>query len=238
MQVILTRSEEDSRASMGLLAQRGYEVLLAPMLREEPIAAQVGTAADFGAIAFTSKRAPRALLRAVPRAVAEGLMGLPVFAVGAKTASAVRRSGFDNVSVAAGTVADLADLIVSHPFDGGVLYAAARERSGDLAGDLKSRGISCELRVVYHMQQVYELPKLVLKEIAEDRAAAALFYSKRTAEAFVEACTLENVQTELKHITALCISTQVADVCCAFGEVRIAKRPDEHHLLDLLATCS
>src|ERR1700759_3031770 len=95
MAVLVTRPHPDSETTAAALRAKGHEVVLAPMLRFEPVACS-GLDADYGAVIVTSANA----LRAVEGQLGEGLFKRPVFAVGEATAAAARNAGFGKVSAA------------------------------------------------------------------------------------------------------------------------------------------
>ena len=88
MAVLVTRPHPDNEATARALRARGFEVLLAPMLRFEPVALPDDPAADYAAIIVTSANALRAV---EPQLAGRRLLELPLFAVGEHTASAARR---------------------------------------------------------------------------------------------------------------------------------------------------
>jgi uroporphyrinogen-III synthase len=110
MAILVTRPQPDNEATCENLRARGFDVLPAPMLRFEPVALPEDSGADYAAVILTSANA----LRAVgPQLAERGLLGLPLFAVGERTASAARRAGFATVISADGDGADLRDLVVA-----------------------------------------------------------------------------------------------------------------------------
>src|SRR5215471_18364583 len=106
MAVLVTRPSPDSDRTADALRARGFEVLLAPMLRFEPVPlpADLGQEADVehddeadrtvGALIVTSANALRAV---VPQLEGSDLKRLPLFVVGAQTASVAREAGFTKV---------------------------------------------------------------------------------------------------------------------------------------------
>ena len=87
MRVVVTRPQADSGAHRSRAVRaRGHEVLVAPLMRVEPVAVQI-LPDTWSAIVITSANAPRH--RAVP---ARSLTGqrLPLFAVGERSAEAAR----------------------------------------------------------------------------------------------------------------------------------------------------
>src|ERR1700680_2639797 len=101
MAVLVTRPHPDAEATASALRAKGLEVLLAPMLRFEPVAFHDDEDAGYGAVIVTSANALRGLAPHLqelhlrePHTQASRLLELPLFAVGEHTASAARRAGF------------------------------------------------------------------------------------------------------------------------------------------------
>src|SRR5437660_12684103 len=109
MAVLVTRPHPDSEISAEALRGRGFEVLLAPMLRFEPVAFLDDAEVDYGAVIATSANALRAI---EPQLAASRLTRLPLFAVGEHTASAARRCGLQQVIAAKGDAVGLRDPVL------------------------------------------------------------------------------------------------------------------------------
>src|SRR5579864_8514480 len=99
MRLLVTRPEPDGERTAALLRARGHEVLTLPMLRIEPIADAALGHGPWAAVLFTSTNAVRALA-AHPRF--GELVGLPAYAVGARTQAAAAAAGFAPVRSADG----------------------------------------------------------------------------------------------------------------------------------------
>ena len=61
MAVLVTRPHPDDEATAAGLRARGFEVLLAPMLRFEPVTFQDDADASYGAVLVTSANALRGI---------------------------------------------------------------------------------------------------------------------------------------------------------------------------------
>src|SRR6267142_933022 len=110
MAILVTRPQPDNEATGASLRARGFDVLLAPMLRFEPVGLPDDAGADYAAIIVTSANA----LRAVESQLAgHRLLGLPLFAVGDRTAAVARQAGFATVISADGNAADLRELVLA-----------------------------------------------------------------------------------------------------------------------------
>src|SRR5258708_9123816 len=110
MAVLVTRPLREGESPAAGLGARGLEVLLAPMLRFEPVAFRDDEEARYGAVIVTSANALRGI---DPHLKKSGLLKLPLFAVGEHTASAARSAGFGNVIAADGDAGSLRDLVAA-----------------------------------------------------------------------------------------------------------------------------
>src|SRR5882757_1546113 len=110
MAVLVTRPQPDDETTAAGLRARGYEVLLAPMLRFEPVAFHDDLDANYGAVIVTSANALRGI---EPHLAGSRLLRLPLFAVGQRTADAARVAGFDRVIAAVGDAGGLRDSVLA-----------------------------------------------------------------------------------------------------------------------------
>ncbi|HSJ41384.1 MAG TPA: uroporphyrinogen-III synthase [Xanthobacteraceae bacterium] len=226
MRVVLTRPHADSERTAAALEALGHEVLVAPLMRVEPVAADL--AGTWSAIVITSANA----LQAIP-AMADKT--LPLFAVGDRSAEAARRAGFSEVSSANGDIKDLVRLIVSR-FAGAkapLLYLAGEDRSGDLLALLATHGIAAEMKVVY--RTVTEaFPPVLAAALESGDVDAVLHFSRRSADLFVAGARSAGVADPALDVQHLCLSAQVAEPLAGAGRIIVAVRPEEAALLALL----
>ena len=138
MRVLVTRPLPAAERTAAALRARGHQPILCPVLCLADLPADIDPTA-FAAIAVTSANAVDALSR-YPAIAA--LTDLPLYAVGDKSAQRARAAGFKKVQSAAGSVDDLCRLIAASwdAAAGELLYAAARDRAGDLEGCLRDKG--------------------------------------------------------------------------------------------------
>ena len=177
MRVALTRPQADSERTAATLCARGHRVLIAPLMRVEPEAADCS--GGWGAVVITSANAPAAIADTPAR---EALLKLPLFAVGRRSADAARHAGFSNVTSAGGDVRDLVRLIVARRADASapLLYLAGEDRASDLIGELSARGIAVEMRIVYRAVTAPFPPALDRRpQGRRDRRGAAFFQAER-----------------------------------------------------------
>jgi uroporphyrinogen-III synthase len=239
MAILVTRPEPDNETTAAALRAKGFAVLLAPMLRFEPVAFHDDTEARYGAVIVSSANA----LRAIGSDLAGSrLLTLPLFAVGERSAEAARRAGFGDVAVAGGTAAALRDLIVASvraktlKKASTLLYLAGADLAGDVAGELGERGFTVVTHTTYRMLPVANLPQQAVDAFAANRIEAVLHYSRRSARAFLDAVRAAGVEISALAIPQCCISEQVASVVRDVGATRVlvARSPDENGLFEAL----
>jgi uroporphyrinogen-III synthase len=239
MAVLVTRPHPDSEITAEALRAHGFEVLLAPMLRFEPVAFLDDAEVDYGAVIATSANALRAI---EPQLAVSRLTKLPLFAVGERTASLARKAGFSNVIVAQGDAAGLRDLVLESVRARALkkasvlLYLAGADLSRDLAGELGERGFSVVTQTTYRMIPVASLPRAVCDAFAGNAVEAVLHYSRRSARAFLEAVRADGVEISALAIPHCCISPAVATILRDAGanQVMVAASSDEKALFEAL----
>lgn len=237
MAVLVTRPHPDDEATAAALRARGFEVLLAPMLRFEPVAFHDDLDALYGAVVVTSANALRGIAVKGHR-----LLELPLFAVGEHTASAARQAGFTHVMPASGDAAALRDLVLAKvkakelKKASTLLYLAGADLARDLAGELGEGGLRVVTHTTYRMVPVASLPREVCDAFAASRIEAVLHYSRRSARAFLDAARAGGVEISALSIPQYCISAAVAAVVREAGatQVMVAGSPDENALFEAL----
>jgi uroporphyrinogen-III synthase len=214
-------------------------VLLAPMLRFEPVAFADDTEADYGAVVATSANALRAI---EPQLAASRLLKLPLFAVGEHTASAARKAGFHKVLAGKSDAAGLRDLVLESvrartlKKAAVLLYLAGADLARDLTGELGERGFSVVTQTTYRMIPVTSLPPEVCHAFTANAVEAVLHYSRRSARAFMDAVRADGVEISALAIPHCCISAAVASVLRDAGatQLTVAATPDENALFGSL----
>jgi uroporphyrinogen-III synthase len=229
VRLLVTRPDGERTAAE--LRRHGHEPIVAPLLRIEPIATDLNGA--WVAIVLTSSNAVRVLAAHPQR---QRLAGVPVFAVGQRSAQAARDVGFADVVSADGDVTDLAGLVVERVGEGTLLYLAGEDRAGDLAGDLAGHGLDVHTAVVYRAVPVDILPEPARAALVAGALDGVLHYSRRSAEVLLARAREADILAQTLAVLHLCLSAQVAEPLQAAGaaKIRTARRPDEAALFDLL----
>ncbi len=239
MAVLVTRPHPDDETTAAGLRAKGLDVLLAPMLRFEPVPFHDDLDARYGAVIVTSANALRGI---DPHLAGSRLLKLPLFAVGEHTASAARHAGFSNVIPAGGDAIALRDLVLASvkakalKKASTLLYLAGADLARDLAGELGERGFSVVTHTTYRMNPVSSLPREVIDAFAANRIEAVLHYSRRSARAFLEATRTAGVEISALAMPQCCISDAVASIVRDAGatQVLVARSPDENALFAVL----
>jgi uroporphyrinogen-III synthase len=249
MAVLVTRPHPDDEATAAALRAKGFEVMLAPMLRFEPVAFHDDEEARYGAVIVTSANALRGIAPHLQdsrlqdsRLQGSRLLKLPLFAVGEHTASAAHRAGFDNVIPADGDAASLRDSVLASvkakelKKTSPLLYLAGADLARDLAGELGERGFTVVTHTTYRMIPVSSLPREACDAFAASGIEAVLHYSRRSARAFLEAARAGGVEISALAIPQCCISAAVASVVRDAGaaQVMAAASSDENALFEVL----
>jgi uroporphyrinogen-III synthase len=233
VRLLLTRPEPDAQRTADALRRRGHTVVVAPLMRIDVLAgAEIGDE-PWAAILITSANAAHAIATHQRKSA---LWSLPVFAVGERSAQAMREVGFSDVSSADGGVGDLAQLVGERMTPGSsLLYLAGAERAGDLAAKLATRRFAVQTAVVYRAVAVDDLPPAAADALAKD-IEGVLHYSRRTAEAYVNAARgIGMLESALKP-AQYCLSAQIAEPLAqaGAGTIHVARRPIEAALIELL----
>jgi uroporphyrinogen-III synthase len=234
VRLLVTRPEPDAEHTAEALRACGHDVLVAPILRFDPVQWNLPDE-TFTAVVMTSANAARALGAHLCR---ERLTSLPAFTVGRHTAEAAQAIGFAEVHSADGDRNDLAKVLserlgASHAK---LVYLCGENRAGDL--DLPQDSFSVVTMVVYRMAKVVQFPSAILTALLQRRIDGVLHFSKRSAEAYIH-CALDcggmDGALALSHY---CISAQVAAPLAAHGArgIKIARRPDEAALIELVSS--
>jgi len=238
MAVLVTRPHPDNEATAGALRALGFETLLAPVLRFEPLAFHDGDDA-YDAVIVTSANALRAIEghSAQPR-----LLQLPLFAVGDQTAESARRSGFNKVISAGGDLAALRDIVLASARarqlkkGATLLYLAGADLARDLERELGGYGFTVVTAMTYRMVTISRLPERVGEAFTANRVQAVLHYSLRSARAFLDAIRADGLEISALAVPQCCISANVAACLREAGatRVQVAASPDENALLAAL----
>ncbi|HEY1944496.1 MAG TPA: uroporphyrinogen-III synthase [Roseiarcus sp.] len=228
--IALFRAREDADRSAAELRSRGFEVVLAPVLRMTATGA-APPRGRFDAVVATSVNAI-ALLAPAPRGA---IAGLPIYVVGRRAADAAAEAGLALALQPAADVAALAAALGERlAARAQVLYLAGRDRKSALEEALRAIGADTTVLEIY----VAEARQGWSEEETTDlrRCAAALHYSRRSAALAAALAARAGLAEHFAGMRHVCLSPDVAEPLREAGWARVASAdaPDEAHLLAAL----
>ena len=140
------------------------------------------------------------------------------------------------VQVAGGDAKSLSDLVSPNVAPKAhLLHVTTRHHKDEPAASLRSAGFTIVSWDAYEAQAMASLPLNAQEALRAGRIAAALQYSRRSADLFLQLATEANLISTLGHFPHLCLSEDVAEPLRALGlSVRVAATPDEPALLAML----
>ena len=149
----------------------------------------------------------------------------------------MRAAGFTDVTSADGDVDDLAQLVAGRiKPKASLLYLAGDERSGDLAGNLCTRGFAVDTAIDLSRRRRRGL-SAGRRRGGDGGVDGVLHFSRRSAEAYVDAMRGTGLdEAGLKKPAHFCLSAQVAEPLVQGGasDIRIASEPTDAALIELI----
>ncbi|MEO5335274.1 MAG: uroporphyrinogen-III synthase [Magnetospirillum sp. WYHS-4] len=232
MRLLVTRPEEDAQATAALLASRGHQPYVEPLVAIHIVSGPKLVLEGVQALLVTSANGVRAFV------AHEDRRDLPVFAVGDASARAARAAGFVRVESAAGDVQTLARLVERRldPRAGDLLHGAGSKVAGDLGGMLGASGFRYRREVLYEQTKADSLSADTERLLREDGLDGVLLYSPRTGATFAHLLRDLDLEAAADRLTAFCLSPAVAEKVShlQWKAVRVAPEPTQDSLLDLL----
>jgi uroporphyrinogen-III synthase len=229
MRVLVTRPEQDARQTAATLEALGFEAVIEPVPKVEPVAFD-HPAGSFAASIATSANAIRIIAN---DANLSRFRAMPLFVVGTHSGEAARRAGFQQVMIAEGDGRSLAKMLMARFPGARVLYFAGANRAQDIPALVASAGIEVEILVVYRTTVADRISAAALAMLRQKKIDAVLHYSARSAAAYI--ALMEKAGLDLADSRHLCLSAAVAASFQDRGiKAEIASHPDESSLLALL----
>ncbi len=234
MRLLVTRPEPDASHQAELLAARGHEPVLAPLLAIRS-ATDVPLELDGAqALIVTSRNALRALAshRDLPAA-----LQLPLFAVGEATAQAAAELGFAKVTCGPGTATTLGPLIAGElsPKSGALVHLSGETVAFDLKSALEAQGFIVRQPILYRAVPATRLPDEALASLNAGRLDGVILMSPRTAAIFAALVVRQGSVTQASRLDCYCLSAAVAQAVEPLkSRAIVAERPREEELLALI----
>ena len=227
--ILLTRPIDDVTASKRRLELLGHEVLLAPMIKIQPVT-------------FAVPDKTSTLIVTSANAVRHGLRNLEgrdwtVYCVGEVTAQAARDEGFTRVIAGPGTARGLMPILLSS--SGEVkrqfTHMAGEEVAYNITDALRQNGFEANTTTVYRAVAANGLPFDAEGALNSGSVTHVLFYSPRTATIFEEVVSDLDRHYWLHKLTAVGISTRVGDMLIGpWQSIKTAIMPTEQGMFKLI----
>jgi uroporphyrinogen-III synthase len=229
MRLLITRPEEDAQATAALLAARGHEATIEPLVSIQIVPGPNLDLEGVQALLVTSANGVRAFVARDPR------RHLPVLAVGDASARAARAAGFARVESASGDVVALAELVGRRlkPGDGDLIHVAGSAVAGDLAGMLAAAGFRCRREVLYEQARADALSADTERLLRDGGLDGVLLFSPRTGATFAALLENRGLAGTASALAAFCLSPAVAGKIThlQWRAVRVAAEPTQDALL-------
>lgn len=218
--ILVTRPANDAETTAAKLAALGAEPVCIPLFETRFRPYDMPDPKDLSGLIITSTNALRALQN---NNALTHLTGLPVFAVGDRTADAARSMGFTNTHSAGGSARELIEMINEQNFLGTLFYPSGAEVAHDLGAALETDDRQIVARTVYEMITAEGFGAAFAKGWRDPKGFdAALLYSRRAAIMF-STLLEEPLWAEVRRkITMICLSENVAAPLIEKGGARIA----------------
>lgn len=236
MRVFVFRPRPDAERTARAIAEHGFEPVVAPLFEVVRLPGEAPEG-GFDAIVVTSGNAVP-MLADGPAAWRD----LPIFAVGARTATKVRDAGLEDARSADGDRNDLIELIRrTLPAPAKLLMIAGRDRKEDVPDRLREAGYEVTLWTAYAAEAVSALPAETQAALRQGKGDdAAMHYSARGARTFIALAQAAGVADEALELTHVVISAATAEPLIAMGAstVLVAEHPEEAGMLAALEQVS
>ena len=227
--ILITRPQADAEILVEELKVLGFESLIEPMLSIEAINVNLPDLSPFDGFVFTSANGVRSF------ADLSDVRDKLVFTVGEKTAYEAMQVGFTNVQSSGHDVAALAAFLKTQKG----LYAHFRGQNVtcslvDLLEGVET--IDIKEFIVYRAVKSVQISTNTLRNLANNKISAVLFYSKRTAKTFVELLQRHECTSLVEGIKALCLADSMIECLSVlpWQEIEVAAHPDQQSMLELL----
>lgn len=235
MKVLVTRAERAARKTAARLEKAGHRPVVLPLVEYRDTGAQI-PAGPYSGIIFTSAAAAETFRnRNDPHA--ESLLPGTAYCVGEATATAARSAGFADIVSGGSNAEALAAALVRRIGGGDVrpwLYLAARDRAFELEPVLAAHAIAMQTVEIYAAELVDPGRARLEAALGQCSGGAVLLYSRRTADHLLALGEAHGVMRHFDRLTFLAISRNVAEAVPGGHNLKIAARPDEEALIELL----
>ena len=231
MRVLVLRPDDGARRTIARLHELGHEAISSPVL-ETVATNEPPPAGAFDGLIATSAQA----LRYADADALRRFLMVPLWCVGARTASTAREAGFADIRIEAADAAHLALGIKQSASTKRLLYLAGRDRKPDLENALCEQGAVVAPWVVYEARAAATLAPDTLNALRDGELDAVLHFSRRSAQIFCDLVADAGLSEQARALSHVSISADAAEGLRKIAPMRllIARAPNEANMLALL----
>ncbi|MDB5491896.1 MAG: hypothetical protein JWO78_1745 [Micavibrio sp.] len=228
--ILITRPAENAEIDPAIRST-GFRPLLAPALRIIDLPVTLPDSSTIQGLIFSSANGVRAFGKLNPD---PAFLRKPVFTVGDHTAEIAAQAGFTDVRSASGTMKNLAGLVRRQMVPPSkLLHLRGRDVRENPAILLpQSEGWSVDGITLYEAERVNAPAPEAVEALDAGQVEAVLFYSARSAAAFMNLYKRFN----FRGIQALCLAESVVESLdrSQWAEIIVSARPDQSGMMALL----
>lgn len=206
--LLITRPEPDAKNSAMRFEKAGFNVVAEPILKIEPLIQANESAIDkesYEALLITSRNAIRIATPIIAK-------DTPILCVGSKTMAVIREFGFENVTHIEGNSDDLANFI-SKNYSKKIkkmLWLCGKHHNSAFLSQLETNGYKIEQKIVYQANATDHLSAKLVQRMQNRAIDGVLFYSKRSAQMFLDFVKEAHILDTLNSIYAFSLSSDIA----------------------------
>lgn len=202
--VLITRPLAQGRELSAQLLALGYDTILCPMLNIETLDYDCPDLALFKGLIFTSVNAV-----CTPEVIGADAY-MPIYCVGEKTAESLENLGWKVIKEISGNIDMLERALRKRQIAGDMTEGRYLHLCGaDIVRPLAVKGVHVTRIIAYKAHKTPVLDDGTVSRMRAGDIDVVLFYSPRTAEAFVQAVEGAGCTSSLNTIKALCLSDLV-----------------------------
>ncbi len=230
--VLITRPLIQARLYAAELEALEHKTIVDPMLSFEALGFEVPDLSTYQGLLFTSAHAVKVFVACV------GVCDLPVFCVGTHTESVAKERGFTTVYETGGNAEKMVAFVTDHCTDQTkpLLHVRGEHVAKPLHVLLAGHGFQVDLLHVYKTAQATEFSEGTLAALQEGAIDMVVFFSARTAQAFMNLIRDYKLEEKLAGLKALSISESVLE-CVDNGNWNgcfVASTPDKAGMTGLI----
>ena len=230
--VLITRPQAEAEIIAAALRGKGYACVCQPFLNVQLYNVPFHNVLEYQALIFTSANAVRAYHEN------GGSVDVPIITVGNNTFNATKEIGFVDIINLNGTAKDVLEHLNNVSASKPYLHVRGKYVTTSFVGMLKN--VKIEEIEVYRTEKIEQIPNDCVSSLAKGGFSYVLFFSRRTAEAFIEFIKKNDRMHELEegviHTKALCLGHSMIECISVlpWKKIEVADHPNREGMLALL----